>query len=56
MCMPWWRSLRCACNVVVHSAGHGVHSCLACTTKVGNHDIFHSRVGVFLDPVEPSRS
>ena len=28
--------------VVLHSAGHDVHSCLACTTKVGNHDIYHS--------------
>ena len=27
--------------VVLHSAGHDVHSCLACTTKVGNHDIYH---------------
>jgi hypothetical protein len=28
--------------VVLHSAGHDVHSCLACTAKVGNHDIYHS--------------
>lgn len=28
--------------VVLHSAGHDVHSCLACTTQVGNHDIYHS--------------
>lgn len=28
--------------VVLHSAGHDVHSALACTTKVGNHDIYHS--------------
>ena len=28
--------------VVLHSAGHDVHSCLACTTKVGNHDLYHS--------------
>jgi poly(3-hydroxybutyrate) depolymerase len=28
--------------VVLHSAGHDVNSCLACTTKVGNHDIYHS--------------
>jgi poly(3-hydroxybutyrate) depolymerase len=28
--------------VVLHSAGHDVHSCLACTSKVGNHDIYHS--------------
>ncbi|MEK6239652.1 MAG: hypothetical protein N2C14_33450 [Planctomycetales bacterium] len=28
--------------VVLHSAGHDVHSCLKCTTKVGNHDIYHA--------------
>jgi predicted esterase len=28
--------------VVLHSAGHDVHSCLACTTQVGNHDIYHA--------------
>jgi poly(3-hydroxybutyrate) depolymerase len=28
--------------VVLHSAGHDVHTCLACTNKVGNHDIYHS--------------
>jgi poly(3-hydroxybutyrate) depolymerase len=28
--------------VVLHSAGHDVHSCLGCTTTVGNHDIYHS--------------
>ena len=28
--------------VVLHSAGHDVHSCLACTTKPGNHDIYHA--------------
>ena len=28
--------------VVLHSAGHDVHSCLSCTTKVGNHDIYRS--------------
>lgn len=28
--------------VVLHSAGHDVHSALACTTKVGNHDIYHA--------------
>jgi poly(3-hydroxybutyrate) depolymerase len=28
--------------VVLHSAGHDVHSCLACTTTVGNHDIYRS--------------
>ena len=33
--------------VVLHSAGHDVHSCLACTTTVGNHDIYHSPPGFF---------
>ena len=28
--------------VVLHSAGHDVNSCLACTAKIGNHDIYHS--------------
>ena len=28
--------------VVLHSAGHDVHTCLACTAKVGNHDIYHA--------------
>ncbi len=28
--------------VVLHSAGHDVHSCLACTNRVGNHDIYHA--------------
>jgi poly(3-hydroxybutyrate) depolymerase len=28
--------------VVLHSAGHDVHSCLACTSTVGNHDIYRS--------------
>ncbi len=28
--------------VVLHSAGHDVHSALACTAQVGNHDIYHS--------------
>jgi hypothetical protein len=28
--------------VVLHSAGHDVHSCLACTRTVGNHDIYHA--------------
>jgi poly(3-hydroxybutyrate) depolymerase len=28
--------------VVLHSAGHDVNSCLACTSKVGNHDIYHA--------------
>lgn len=28
--------------VVLHSAGHDVNSCLACTTRVGNHDIYHA--------------
>lgn len=33
--------------VVLHSAGHDVHSCLACTAKVGNHDIYHAPDGFF---------
>lgn len=33
---------RAPLYVVLHSAGHDVHSCLACTSKVGNHDIYHS--------------
>jgi predicted esterase len=28
--------------VVLHSAGHDVHSCLACTATVGNHDIYRA--------------
>jgi poly(3-hydroxybutyrate) depolymerase len=28
--------------VVLHSAGHDVHSCLECTKTVGNHDIYHA--------------
>ncbi len=28
--------------VVLHSAGHDVHSCLKCTQTVGNHDIYHA--------------
>jgi poly(3-hydroxybutyrate) depolymerase len=28
--------------VVLHSAGHDVQSCLACTSTVGNHDIYRS--------------
>ena len=28
--------------VVLHSAGHDVHSCLDCTTTVGNHDLYHA--------------
>ncbi|WP_254511644.1 hypothetical protein [Anatilimnocola floriformis] len=28
--------------VVLHSAGHDVHSCLKCTAQVGNHDIYHA--------------
>ncbi|MFA6291504.1 MAG: hypothetical protein WC637_06960 [Victivallales bacterium] len=28
--------------VVLHSAGHDVISCVKCTGKVGNHDIYHS--------------
>ena len=33
--------------VVLHSAGHDVHSCLSCTTTVGNHDIYHAPVGFY---------
>jgi pimeloyl-ACP methyl ester carboxylesterase len=33
--------------VVLHSAGHDVHSCLACTSKVGNHDIYRAPDGFF---------
>ena len=28
--------------VVLHSAGHDVWSCVRCTSRVGNHDIYHS--------------
>jgi len=38
--------------VVLHSAGHDVHSCLKCTATVGNHDIYHSPddfVALYLD-------
>jgi pimeloyl-ACP methyl ester carboxylesterase len=28
--------------VVLHSAGHDVHSCVACTATPGNHDIYHA--------------
>ena len=28
--------------VVLHSAGHDVNTCLACTSTVGNHDIYRS--------------
>lgn len=28
--------------VVLHSAGHDVHSCLKCTLTPGNHDIYHA--------------
>src|SRR5262245_21175563 len=33
--------------VVLHSAGHDVHSALACTTKVANHDIYHAPADLF---------
>ena len=33
--------------VVLHSAGHDVNSCLACTSKVGNHDIYRSPENFF---------
>lgn len=38
--------------VVLHSAGHDVNSCLACTKTVGNHDIYHAPadfVALYLD-------
>jgi poly(3-hydroxybutyrate) depolymerase len=38
--------------VVLHSAGHDVHSCLKCTATVGNHDIYHAPddfVGLYVD-------
>lgn len=38
--------------VVLHSAGHDVHSCLTCTATVGNHDIYRSPddfVALYLD-------
>ena len=31
--------------VVLHSAGHDVRSCVACTKQVGNHDIYRSPPG-----------
>lgn len=33
--------------VVLHSAGHDVHSCLNCTATVGNHDIYHAPKGFY---------
>jgi pimeloyl-ACP methyl ester carboxylesterase len=33
--------------VVLHSAGHDVHSCLECTKTVGNHDIYHAPTDFF---------
>lgn len=33
--------------VVLHSAGHDVHSCLECTKTVGNHDIYHAPEGFY---------
>jgi poly(3-hydroxybutyrate) depolymerase len=38
---------RAPLYVVLHSAGHDVHSCLACTAKVGNHDIYHAPADFF---------
>jgi hypothetical protein len=38
--------------VVLHSAGHDVHSALACTKQVGNHDIYRTPddfFGLYLD-------
>lgn len=39
---PKHAKARMPLYVVLHSAGHDVHSCLACTAKVGNHDIYHA--------------
>lgn len=33
---------RAPLYVVLHSAGHDVISCVKCTAKVGDHDIYHS--------------
>jgi len=33
--------------VVLHSAGHDVWTCLFCTTKVGNHDLYHAPADFF---------
>ena len=33
--------------VVLHSAGHDVFTCLLCTTRVGNHDIYHAPADFF---------
>jgi predicted esterase len=33
--------------VVLHSAGHDVKSCVNCTRKVGNHDIYHAPDDVY---------
>ena len=34
--------VRAPLYVVLHSAGHDVHSCLECTKTPGNHDIYHA--------------
>jgi poly(3-hydroxybutyrate) depolymerase len=33
--------------VVLHSAGHDVWTCLLCTTRVGNHDLYHAPADFF---------
>jgi len=33
--------------VVLHSAGHDVWTCLFCTTRVGNHDLYHAPADFF---------
>lgn len=33
--------------VVLHSAGHDVFSCMECTKKPGNHDIYHAPDGFY---------
>ncbi len=39
---PKQASAKAPLYVVLHSAGHDVNSCLACTSTVGNHDIYRS--------------
>jgi poly(3-hydroxybutyrate) depolymerase len=44
---PKQATMKAPLYVVLHSAGHDVHSCLACTAKVGNHDIYHAPADFF---------
>ncbi|MDB4721371.1 hypothetical protein OAF65_06605 [Verrucomicrobiales bacterium] len=39
---PKTKQINAPLYVVLHSAGHDVFSCVKCTNKVGNHDIYHS--------------